>query len=68
MKLQEWMTANGYSLHDMAAAVEVSPRSVANWLDGSNVPNSTAMRRIIELTGGAVRPDAFFELPVRKAK
>jgi len=68
MKLQEWMTANNYSLHDVAAAVGVAPHSCANWLAEKNVPNSTTMRRIIELTKGQVRPDDFFAafLPKRK--
>ena len=68
LKLQDWMTANDYSVHDVAKAVEVAPHSVANWLAEKNVPNSTTMRRIIELTGGEIQPNDFFEAFLPKEK
>ena len=66
MTLQEWMTANDYSVHDVAAAVDTVPHNVANWLAGNNVPNSTKMRLVIDLTKGDVTPNDFYELPARK--
>jgi DNA-binding XRE family transcriptional regulator len=68
VKLQNWLTINGLSVHDLAKAVDAAPHTCANWLAGNNVPNRTMMNKIIKLTGGAVRPDEFYDLPMRKAK
>lgn len=66
MKLQRWMTANGYSLHDVAKAVEAAPHTVANWLQETHVPGKAKMAKIIELTGGQTTPNDFYSLPKKK--
>ena len=61
------MTLHGYSLHDVAKAVEATPHAVAYWLNGSHVPAKTKMARIIELTKGHVDPNSFFEIPPKRS-
>ena len=61
------MTANGYSLHDLARAVEAAPHTVAYWLNESHVPGKTKMLRIIELTKGTVCPNDFYDLPPKRS-
>lgn len=65
MKLKAWLDSQVPPLtqFDFAARIQRDPSTVTKWLKEGTVPDSTTMRRIIEETGGAVRPDDFYDLP-----
>jgi hypothetical protein len=60
MKLNEWLTLSGMPAGAFAAKVKVSATSLGRYRRGERVPKTQVMRRIIELTGGAVTPDDFY--------
>ncbi|QQR69090.1 MAG: hypothetical protein IPI58_09780 [Alphaproteobacteria bacterium] len=46
-----------------AASVSVSPAAICRYIHGQRVPGRRVMARIVDATGGAVRPEDFFGLP-----
>lgn len=59
MKLSEFLSDNGMSRADFAAAVGVSHVAITRYLAGKRIPRPEHIRRIKELTGGAVTADDF---------
>lgn len=42
--LRTWMTANGYTVRGLAAALQVAPSTVQNWVSGKYpMPNHIAL-------------------------
>lgn len=62
MKLAAWMKENGWSDQKLADALGLKERlTVLYWRKGKSIPQPRTMRRIINLTGGAVGPADFYE-------
>ncbi len=60
MKLKDYMTLRKLTTVQMAAQLGVSHVAVVRYTTGGRVPTPKIMRKIIEVTGGEVRPDDFF--------
>jgi hypothetical protein len=60
MKLAAYMADNGIPARQMADLIgEVSESGVRKWMYGERVPRLEQMRRITEVTDGAVQPNDF---------
>jgi transcriptional regulator with XRE-family HTH domain len=60
MLLHNWRVANNMGPGDAARLLGVRPITVWRWETGRSMPSAADLRRIIELTGGAVTPNDFF--------
>lgn len=60
MTLGEYLTNNAISAATFAASVGCSSEAVRLWSKGLRVPRSESIRKISELTHGAVRPADWF--------
>jgi transcriptional regulator with XRE-family HTH domain len=60
MKLRTYREENGLTLAQMADKVGVSEVSMSRYERGDRMPRPEVMRKIGEVTGGAVRPNAPF--------
>jgi transcriptional regulator with XRE-family HTH domain len=60
MKLRTYREENGLTLAQMAEKVGVSEVSMSRYERGDRMPRPEVMRKIGEVTGGAVRPNDFF--------
>lgn len=64
MKLSQYLDINEITLSAFADAVGVAnPSVVQKWAKQTRVPKPALMRRIFLVTGGAVQPNDFFDLP-----
>jgi hypothetical protein len=63
MKLAEHLKRVGKSPEAFAPEINTTGQSVRRWLAGQSVPRPETMRRIFEVTGGAVTADDFYGLP-----
>lgn len=54
MTLREWLDCTNRTPEWVASQLDVGARSVRRWLNGTRVPRPEEMRRIYDLTGGAV--------------
>ena len=61
-KLKAWRQAQGLSARDLATKVGVSRITVHSWERGASIPPPELMRRLVELTGGAVQPNDFYTI------
>lgn len=69
MKLAEYMTAEKISPEQMASLVgDVSASGVRKWVYGDRVPRPDQLRRIAEVTAGAVMPNDFILHPKEAAE
>lgn len=59
MTLADYLEANGISVREMAAKLGVGRQSVYQYLWGQRFPRPAILRRIIEVTDGAVGPVDF---------
>jgi len=65
MKLPDYLQQNNLSSADFARLIEVNEReSVRRYINGTRRPAPKIMMKIIAVTGGKVRADDFFDLPV----
>jgi len=60
MRLAEYMQQAGLKDAGLAEVLGVRVQSIARYRTGQRVPRPDVMRRIVEITGGAVRPDDFY--------
>lgn len=60
MKLIEWRKLQRLTQVELANELEVSQTNIATWENERSVPSPKLMRRIIELTKGAVMPNDFY--------
>jgi DNA-binding XRE family transcriptional regulator len=65
MKLSEYLSEQKITDSAFARAIETAPSTVMRLKKGDRLPSMTLAQRIMEATGGAVRPDDF--LPTREA-
>jgi transcriptional regulator with XRE-family HTH domain len=52
---------------EFAKRVGVTANTVNRWIQGELVPQRRNMERLIEETGGEIRPDCFFPIRVVRA-
>lgn len=62
MKLADWMALHGLTDDDLAQRLGVDRSSASRYRRGKQIPASTIMVKIAEVTEGEVRPDSFFDL------
>lgn len=67
MNLRDWRRAEGKTVDDVAAGLQVTTDTVYRWEQGKLIPRRATMARITVLTGGAVRADDFFDAPANDA-
>jgi transcriptional regulator with XRE-family HTH domain len=60
MKLDTYMKANSLDAISLAAEIGVGAEAVRTWLRGERIPRADQMRRIVEITGGAVTANDFY--------
>lgn len=58
--LKAWLKANGIKRSEFAMMVPVDPSTLSRWTKGG-LPKVELMPRIAELTGGAVRPETWYD-------
>lgn len=63
MTLRQYLSAHALSQSEFSALVGYHRVTVHHWINGI-VPEAGAMRRIFEVTNGAVTPNDFHALPV----
>ncbi|MGL4196658.1 MAG: helix-turn-helix domain-containing protein [Allorhizobium sp.] len=64
MKLGTYIKTEGKTAEDMAQAIgDVSVSGLRKWIAGERVPRPDQMRRIVEVTGGKVLPNDFYDIP-----
>ncbi|WP_406853517.1 helix-turn-helix domain-containing protein [Alsobacter sp. KACC 23698] len=59
MKLADYLAKHGLSHSDFAAKISVSQASVTRYVQGQRTPRPAHMRRIREVTRGAVTANDF---------
>jgi transcriptional regulator with XRE-family HTH domain len=68
MRLAEYLTRERKAVDEFAVEVGVDPASVRRYLRGERRPRGAVMQRIIEVTGGSVTPNDFWQLAPRKRR
>lgn len=63
MKLRAWRRANNLTVREAADRLGVTFHTIYRYEQGKVVPPPDKMRQIIALSGGAVTPDDFFDVP-----
>lgn len=63
MRLQEWLSEEGIKREAFAADIGVTAVAVSRYCSGARMPDRETMRRIYQLTRGAVDPNSFYDLP-----
>lgn len=59
MKLETYLSDNRLTLAAFGEQLGVTGEAVRQWCGGSRFPRPRHMKRIIEVTDGAVRPEDF---------
>lgn len=59
MTLTEYMTANGLTRADVAAALNVTPEAVRLWMIGARMPSRDTLAAIAEFSQSQVMPNDF---------
>lgn len=62
MKLLDWRKAQNITQTEAAEKIGVTPVSFGRY-EGGRVPEPQTLQKIIEVTGGAVTANDFFEIP-----
>ena len=68
MKLDRYLRIHEMSERQFAELLGVSFQAVNNYRRGLRIPAPPIMRRIYEVTGGAVTPADFFDMPDREVR
>jgi hypothetical protein len=65
LSLRSYLKDSGETLAAFGARLRhpKPPATVHRWATGENIPDREGMADIVEATGGAVRPDDFYQLP-----
>ena len=63
MRLSDYLSEQGHGDAEFAVAIGVDRSSVNRMRNGKLVPSPAVMQRIIELTGGRVTANDFFDIP-----
>jgi hypothetical protein len=67
-RLQRYLDRKGLATKDFSAVIGVARYTIERWASGKRVPPPKFMGRLIEITGGAVRPNDFYAEPVPRPK
>ncbi len=62
MKLKDWLKVKGITGKEFAKKLSVDEQTVSRYCVGKRIPDPDIMRRIAELTAGAVMANDFYEL------
>ena len=62
-KLRQWRTSQELSVDALAAMVPCTRQTWYAWERFATIPPEAMMRRIVEITAGAVQPNDFYDLP-----
>lgn len=62
-KLRNWRRLQGLTQAAAAARLGVARRTWHQWEQGTYIPGPAHMIELVNLTGGAVQPNDFYELP-----
>jgi transcriptional regulator with XRE-family HTH domain len=60
MTLDSWRSTNGLSFAELGRRLGCSRQQALRLCQGSRTPGRATLRRVAELTGGAVTPNDFF--------
>ena len=63
MKLSEYIKNKNLPYAEVAELLGVDPQAIYYWISGERIPKPENMRKIFEITGGAVTANDFFNLP-----
>ena len=63
MQLADYLIENNMTQQSFADAIGVRQSSVSKWLQGLSRPSWPVIKKIREVTDGAVSADDFIELP-----
>lgn len=66
-KLRNWRRQQGLSQQQAAELLGVARRTWHQWEQAAIVPGPANMIELVQLTGGAVQPNDFYELPAISA-
>ncbi len=61
MRLSAWLSMNDVTQHAFAELIGSSQPQVARFAAGTRIPNKETMRRIVEVTQGAIDPRDFYD-------
>lgn len=68
MRLAEWLSKPGHNPKALAEQIGTSEASVRRYASGDRIPVSEVMRRIYQVTGGAVTANDFYGLEADGAR
>ena len=68
MKLREYMQERGWKDADLAQRIGVSVQAANRYRRGLRIPSGKVMRRIAEVTGGAVTANDFYDAAPARAE
>lgn len=54
MNLKQWRAKQGLTMDQAAPLLGISQPTISRIEDGTNLPNSTTMKKLAEKTGGAI--------------
>lgn len=60
MKLRSWRKSEGLTLATLAERIETDEASLSRYERGERMPNQETMRKIAQVTGGAVTANDFY--------
>ena len=66
MKLHEYMQQRGWKDADLAKRIEVSVQAANRYRRGLRIPQGEVMRRIAEVTDGAVTANDFYDAALER--
>ncbi|GGJ14033.1 helix-turn-helix domain-containing protein [Neoroseomonas lacus] len=67
MKLRDFMLARELSEAQLGRLLGIGQATVNRYVRGERIPRPEVMRRIVEVTKGAVGPADFYDLPVAES-
>ena len=62
MKLESYLENTNTSVATLAAAIGVKRQTVYSYLRKEKIPSADTMARVVEVTGGAVTPNDFYDI------
>lgn len=62
MKLESYLEKTKTSVADLAALLGVKRQTVYSYLRKEKIPSADTMARVVEVTGGAVTPNDFYDI------
>lgn len=65
MHLSEYLSANDLTATDFAVKIKRHKSTVTRLVKRASRPDHDTMQRILDVTGGAVTPNDFFEAPAK---